>query len=133
MSRSNVITLTIYQGSTFTRRIEYRDSNGLPVDLTAYSARMQVRPSIGSTTKYFSLTTTPTSDGTGITMTPTSASVVLPATSGSFGITISAYSSSLVDFESGFFDLEIYSGSGQTEYVKRLLSGKVKMYKQVTI
>lgn len=129
---TNTVLFTLYQGSTFTRRIEYLDSNGSRVDLTDYSARMQVRPTYESSTIYFNLTTSITADGTGLTMTPVSASTILPASSGSIGITISAYSSSLVNFDQAYFDLEIYSGSGASEYVRRLFSGKMKMYKQVT-
>jgi hypothetical protein len=65
-------------------------------------------------------------------MTPTSASVVLPRSSGSVGMKISAFSSSMFNFDTAFIDIEFYSGSGQTQYVKELLSGKVKVIKEVT-
>lgn len=122
----------IKQGSTFRRRLEYLDSNGDPIDLTNYQARMQIRPTIESNSVLFNLTTTASADGTGITMTPSSASVILPISSGSMGIVISAYSSSLVDFDTAYFDFEIYSGSGVSTTVERLLEGKVKMIKNVT-
>lgn len=126
------VLLKLYQGSTFTRRIVYTDSNNTPIDLTDYGIRMYVRPSVGSNIAYFKITTTPTPDGTGINKTPTSASVVLPPSSGSFLLTISAYSSSLVNFDAAYFDMEIYSGSGDSTYVRRIMSGKMKMYREVT-
>lgn len=126
------ITWIIKQGSTFRRGVEYVDASDLPVDLTQYQARMQVRPSVNSDTILFNLTTTASADGTGINMTPTSASVVLPASSGSMRVTISAYSSSLVNFDTAYFDYEIYSGSGVSMVVERLFDGKMKMIKNVT-
>lgn len=71
-------------------------------------------------------------DGTGLYMTPTSASVTLPRSSGSIALEISAYSSSQFNFDTAFFDIEFYSGSGVTQYVQELISGKVKVQKEVT-
>ena len=45
------------------------------------------------------------------------------------GIYISAVTSSNLDFNEAYYDLEIYSGSGANEYVVRLLEGKVKLSK----
>lgn len=132
MAASNRVQWIIDQGATFKRRLEYTDANGDPIDLTDYNARMHVRPESTSTTIYFNISTTPTSDGTGLTMTPLSGSVVLPITSGSIGLTISAYSSSLVSFDQAYFDVEIYSGSGQTEYVRRIIEGRIKLNKNTT-
>lgn len=129
---SATVTWIIKQGSTFRRRIEYVDSSNRPVDLTNFSARMQIRPTHDSPIIYFNLTDVPTADGTGITMTPLSGSVTLPISSGSMGITISAYSSSMVSFDTAYFDYEIYSGSGVSQFVERLFDGKVKMIKNVT-
>ena len=36
-------SFTIEQGSTVDFRIEYKDSNSNPIDLTNYQARMQIR------------------------------------------------------------------------------------------
>lgn len=129
---SNNVTWIIKQGSTFIRRIEYVDSADSPVDLTNFNARMQVRPTYESSVILFNLTTTPTADGTGINMSPYSGSVQLPISSGSIGITISAYSSSIVNFDTAYFDFEIYSGSGVSEYVERLFDGRMKLLKNVT-
>ena len=49
--------------------------------------------------------------------------------SGSIGLTISAASSSNFTFEEAKYDLEMVSGS----YVTRLLEGKVKLRKEVTV
>lgn len=124
-------TFIIKQGKTFTRRFEYYP-NGSPFDFTGYEVRSQIRPNYGSSTVYATLSSSIAPDGTGFNMTPTSGSVVLPRTSGSIGMTISAYSSSLFNFDTAYIDIEFYSGSGATQYVKELISGKVKILKEVT-
>jgi len=125
-------TFIIEQGSTFNTRILYTNADGTPINLTGYEARMHIRPQIESSTVYARLTTTITEDGTGINMTPVSESVTLPRSSGSFSIQISAYSSSLFTFQDGYYDIELYSGSGVSEYVVRVLEGKVKISRNVT-
>lgn len=125
-------TFTIEQGSTVDFRIDYKDSDGLPIDLTDYAARMQIRPSKDSSTVLCNLSSSLNPDGTGLNMTPTVDGLALPKASGSIGIFISATSSSLFSFSDAYYDLEIYSGSGATEYVTRILEGKVKLSKEVT-
>ena len=121
--------LTIEQGSTTDLLLEWKDSNGEPVDLTGYSARMQIRPSVDSSTTYLSITDTLSNDGTGLNLTPESASVVLPRTSGSIGLFISAQTSSNLSFSEGVYDIELESSTG---VVTRLLEGLVKLSKEVT-
>lgn len=126
-------TLIIKQGKTFRRRFEYATGTPpVPFDFTGYEARGQIKPSFGSSTVYCTFSSSISADGTGLNMTPLSGSVVLPRTSGSIGMEISAYSSSLFNFDTAYFDIEYYSGSGVTQYVKELISGKVKILKEVT-
>ena len=125
-------SFTIEQGSTVDFRIEYKDSNSNPIDLTNYQARMQIRSTKESTSLICNLSSSLDADGTGLVMTPTSASLVLPKTSGSIGIYISAASSSLFTFSEAVYDLEIVSGSGAGQAVTRILEGKVKLSKEVT-
>ena len=125
-------SFTIEQGSTVDFRIEYKDSNSVPIDLTNYQARMQIRPTKESTSLICNLSSSLDADGTGLNMTPASASLILPKTSGSIGIYISAASSSLFTFSDAVYDLEIVSGSGAGQTVTRILEGKVKLSKEVT-
>jgi hypothetical protein len=122
----------IDQGSTVDFRIEYRDSNNNPVDLTNYESRMQIRPSKESSTIICTLSSSVSADGTGLYMTPYSASTQLPSTSGSIGIVISAASSSAFSFSEAYYDLEILSGSAPTTIVNRILEGKIKLSREVT-
>lgn len=119
-------SFVIEQGATFQRELQYKDANGSPINLTDYSARMQIRPSPGSPTLYLTLSSSISPDGSGINLNGLDGSY--PKTSGSIGITISAYSSSLLTFNEASYDLELYSGS----FVTRLLEGKVQLSKEVT-
>lgn len=129
----------VEQGSTVDFTIVYKDSNGNPVDLSNYESRMDIRPSKSSTTIICQLSSSLQADGTGLDMTPPSASTTLPKSSGSIRVYISAYSSSQFSSGSNYswdvasYDLEVFSGSGVTTTVDRILEGKVKLSKEVTI
>jgi hypothetical protein len=123
-------SFTIEQGATLQFEIQYKDSTNSPVDLSTYNGRMQVRPTVGSSEVYLTLSSTLQSDGTGLNFSGSNGST--PPISGSIGIYISAATSSNLDFNEAYYDLEIYSGSGANEYVVRLLEGKVKLSKEVT-
>ena len=116
----------IEQGSTYQSELIYKDSLGQPIDLTDYSAKMQIRPSPGSTTLYLTLSSSIGPDGSGLNLNGLDGSK--PKTSGSIGIIISAYSSSLLTFDQAVYDLELYSGS----FVTRIIEGRVQLSKEVT-
>ena len=124
-------SFTIEQGSTVDFEIAYKDSNSDPIDLTLYTARMQIRPSIGSDIVHMTLSSSLNPCGTGLNMSGSNSTN--PPTSGSIGIFISAASSSLLDFNEAVYDLEIASGSGNCANVTRILQGKVKLSKNTTL
>lgn len=122
---------TIEQGTTVDFQIQYTDCNSNPVDLSDYQSRMQIRPYIGASTSYITLSSSLDSCGTGINMSGSNS--LNSPTSGTLGIYISAVSSSLLNWDGkAYYDLEIYSGSGDCQYVVRLLQGKVKLNKEIT-
>ena len=124
-------SFTIEQGSTVDFEIVYKDSNSDPIDLTLYTSRMQIRPSIGSDIVHMTLSSSLNPCGTGLNMSGSNSTN--PPTSGSIGIFISAASSSLLDFNEAVYDLEIASGSGNCANVTRILQGKVKLSKNTTL
>jgi len=126
------IKLTINQGETFNKRFEYKDASGDPIDLSYYHARMQIRPTKESGTVIATISSSFSADLTGITFTPESASVNLPPSSGSFAIQISAYSSSLFNFNEAYADMFIYSGSGITTEADKIFEAVIKLNKSVT-
>ena len=124
-------SFTIEQGSTVDFEIVYKDSNSDPIDLTLYTARMQIRPSIGSDIVHMTLSSSLGPCGTGLNMSGSNSAN--PPTSGSIGIFISAASSSLLDFTNAVYDLEIASGSGNCAHVTRILQGNIKLSKNITL
>jgi len=119
--------IVIEQGATYQIELQYKDSNNTPINLSGYSGRMQIRPSIGSPTSYLYLSSSLNPDGTGLNFSGSNGTT--PPASGSIGIFISATTSSLFTFTNGVYDLEIQSGS----IVTRLLQGNVQLSKEVTI
>ena len=119
-------SFTIEQGTTLDFNVQYLDSNSTPVDLTDYSGKMQIRPTVGSSDVIVTLSSSRDTDGTGLNFSGSNGST--PPTSGSIGMFISAASSSAFSFNEAVYDLEIYSGS----IVTRILEGKVKLSPEVT-
>ena len=122
-------SFTIEQGTTFQLELIYKDSNQTPVDLTGYSGRMQLRPTVDSTTVYLTLSSSLRADGTGLNFSGSSGTN--PPSSGSIGIYIASCTSSLLNFTNAYYDLEIYSGSN-CPYTVRLIEGQVQLSKEVT-
>ena len=116
----------IEQGATTDFEILYKDSSGSPVDLSQYHARMQIRSDYGGTL-IANLSSSLDADGTGLNLSGSAGTN--PPESGSIGIFISAASSSNFTFEEAKYDLELVLGSTVT----RLLEGKVKLSKEVTV
>lgn len=114
----------IEQGSTTDFSIIYKDSNGNPVDLSGYGSKMQIRQTYTSS-PLLTLSSSLNGDGTGLNMTN--------AVSGSIGIYIASCTSSMLTFDEAIYDLDIISGSGDCPIVVRILEGRVKLSKEVTV
>jgi hypothetical protein len=114
----------IEQGSTVDFFIIYTDSNGVPIDLQNYNSKMQIRPFPGSSDIIITLSSSLNLDGTGLNMSN--------SVSGTIGIYIASCTSSQFNFDEASYDLDIISGSN-CPYVNRILEGKVKLSKEVTV
>ncbi len=114
MINPGTYNITCPQGATFDRTFTIT-VNGLPMNLTGYTAAMQVRETYDSTATVLSLTS-----GTGIT---------LGGTAGTIAIVASSTATSSIDEGFYQYDLEITSGGGVTD---RLLQGKFVVTPQVT-
>jgi len=121
-------TFFIEQGATTDFELVWKDNNGNPVDLSSYSARMQIRSDYG-VSLICSLSSSLDADGTGLNLSGSNGTT--PLASGSIGIFISAASSSAFTFGEAKYDLELEHTS--TSYVTRLIEGKVKLSKEVTV
>lgn len=117
-------SFVIEQGSTLNFSIVYNDSNGAPVDLSQYNAKMQIRQTYSSP-PLLTLSSSLNADGTGLNMTN--------AASGAIGIYIASCTSSMFTFDTAMYDLDIISGSGNCPLVNRILEGKVKLSREITV
>lgn len=106
----------INQGEDLSKVFTWRDENDALVNLTGYSARLQVRKPKGSSTTLLSLT-----NGSGIT---------LGGVAGTITITRTAAQTAALDWDgSAHYDLELVSGGN---IVTRLLEGQVALSREVT-
>ena len=104
------------QGSTFIREFTVRDSAGLPYNLTGYSARMQVRKDVDSTTVLLEATV---ANGR-ITMAPNEGVITV-----TFAPSVTATLT-----RSGVYDLEVFTtGNGD---VQKVVRGEFRLEKEVT-
>jgi hypothetical protein len=124
-------SFTIEQGTTVNFEIQYKDSNGNPINLAGYAGKMMIRSNFAddSPTTYITLSSSLNPDGTGLNFSGSNGTT--PPTSGSIGIYISSCTSSLLNFNTALYDLEIYSGSN-CPYTIRLLEGQVRLSQEVT-
>jgi hypothetical protein len=114
-------SFVIEKGATTDFEILYKDASGTPIDLKDNQARMQLRAEqTGSSALYLTLSSSLNDDGTGLNI------------SGSIGIFISYLTSSILDFDKAYYDLEIASGSGINTKVTRILEGQVQVSKNIT-
>ena len=119
-------TFIVEQGATTDFEVVWKDSNGDKIDLSGYAARMQIRSDYGGTL-YANLSSSLNTDGTGINLSGSNG--LVPLSSGSIGIFMSAAVTSAFTFTEAKYDLEMIKGTKVT----RLLSGKVKLSKEVTV
>jgi hypothetical protein len=102
------------QGATFDRTFTI-SVGGTPMNLTGYTAAMQVRETYDSTTPIVSLT-----NGSGIT---------LGGTAGTITVVVTSTQSAAIPSGSFAYDLELQAGDGQ---VTRLLQGSFNVVGNVT-
>lgn len=114
MQAPATLNLNCWQGASFDYNLTWL-LNGTAVNLTGYSARMQVRETYDAHTAVLSLVS-----GTGITLGGTSGSILLEA---------SATTTAGVPSGQYVYDLELVTGGG---YVTRLLEGNFTVDPEVT-
>lgn len=113
--KAGVLHLTIEQGATFDPVMTWKDENGDAINLTGYTARMQIREEVESTTTLHEATTA-------------NSEIVLGGIAGTITFAISAVITAAFTFDTGVYDLELVNGNDVT----RLLRGDVVLSKEVT-
>ena len=119
MTTPGQYTLNIYKGATLDITFTYKDSAGNPVNLTGYTARLQVRASVDAAAFLLELTTALVA-GSGI---------VLGGAAGTIQLVAPAAATAAYTWDEGVYDLELISGTG---VVTRLLQGPAKAWHEVT-
>jgi len=107
--------ILIEQGATYSQSITYKD-NGVAVNLTGYTARMQVRATLEAASALIELTTA-------------NSRIALGGAAGTITLTISATDTAALTSGRGVYDLELVSGAG---IVTRLLQGVATISRNVT-
>lgn len=102
------------QGATFTRQLVWKDANGTPINLTGYTARMQVRATFDSPDHVLELTT--------------SSGITLGGAAGTIDLTASATTMAAIEGKTYVYDLELVSGATVT----RLVQGSFVIRPEVT-
>ncbi len=123
MQAPGELNLTMYQGASWDYTLTWTTTAGsvtTPVDLTGYSARMQVRETQSSTATILSLTS-----GSGITLGGTAGTILLEASA----TTTAGIATSQTPQNQFVYDLELVSGAG---YVTRLVEGNFLIDPEVT-
>lgn len=108
--------LTIDQGSTWRAILTAKGSDRVPIDLTGYTARMQVRPSIPSATVLANLTT----ENGGIEIEPLAGEITLMLTD---------EQTAALPSGTWVYDLELVSAGGE---VTRTIEGGFVVRPEVT-
>lgn len=111
-----VYDITIEQGATFRLSLVWKDSSNVPVNLTGYTARMQVRRSYTDTVIQLAMTTE-------------SGSITLGGSAGTINVVSAATATEDIAARAGVYDLELMSSDG---VVTRLVEGKVTIKPEVT-
>lgn len=109
--------IIVEEGSVFELFFEYRDCNEALIDLTGYTAQMQIREAKDDVSFLVEVTET-----SGIT---------LGGAAGTVLIRIAANITNALNFSKGVYDVEL-SEAGDSTKTRRVLEGKVKFSKQVT-
>lgn len=113
---SGIYNITCDQGATFKRTITWTNQARVPYNLTGYTARMQVRSTIDSSTVILELTTA-------------NSRISLGGTAGTVNLLVSATTTAALTPGLYVYDLELVSGGGE---VTRLIEGNFNVRAEVT-
>ena len=111
------LDIYIEQGATFRKTLTWKTgSPATPVDLTGYSARLQVRAKIDDAEPLLSLTTE-------------NGGLALGTTDGTIALYLSATATGALGWKKGVYDLEMIAPNTD---VIRLVAGSVAVSREVT-
>jgi hypothetical protein len=106
---------TILQGATFDRNFYYKDGNGDAIDLTDYTARMQIRNDYDEIVE--------------LELTTENGRLAITAAEGKIRMLLTATETAALSFIDAKYDLELVYVDGT---ITRLLEGTVTLSKEIT-
>jgi len=115
-SPAGIYNIIADQGSTFSRQLTWNDSNGSAVNLTGYTARMDVRTSIDA------------AGAAVLSLTTENGRIVLGGSAGTINLSAEATATQAIESGNYVYDLELVSGSTVT----RLVQGSFVLRGEVT-
>jgi hypothetical protein len=107
------LNLTVEQGATFSKRLVWKDKNRRPINITGWTARMQIRKIVADPNLILELSTA-------------NGRIVFTA-AGTIELRLTAQETSTL--QAGVYDLEMVAPDGS---VTRLVEGKVVVSPEVT-
>lgn len=124
-TRPAAVNFYMYPHATFSEQVILKDSNDVPLDLSGYSARMQIRRERDDETALYTLTTAP---GGGITLGGALGSIAI-----SIGATHTDDAPVDVDGETWFHDILLSNDNVSPAVVSRVYQGMVIVLPGVTV
>lgn len=113
---SEPYNIVVKNGATFRRQMTWKTEAGNPINLTGYTAKLQIRKSANAPE---AVVTLDSSNGT----------IELGGAAGTIVLNMSAAVTDAITLSNGVYDLELTSPTG---FVTRLLFGSVTFVKGVT-
>lgn len=118
---AGIVDITLVPGASWRRRFAFNEPGPVPLDLTGFEARAEVRNQPGGATLYISISEVPSADGY----------IILGGTAGTVDIFISADATEILrTARSAAWDLFLENPNG--EDVDQAVRGKVKIGPAVT-
>jgi hypothetical protein len=109
------LNLTFEQGAEYSKRLVWRDKNKRAVDLTGYTALLQVRDKVGGTVL--------------VEMSTENGGITLGGKAGTIQLKLTPAQTAALTFQSAVYDMYLYVGD---ESAIRLIEGAVKLSPAVT-
>lgn len=109
------IKRAVFKGETLQRTFTYKDSDSVAIDLTGFSAKMQIRKSIN--------------DGVAFELSTVNSRIILGGSAGTIQLLVSATDTDTIQAGEYFYDLEIQSGAG---IVTRIIEGRFSVKESYT-
>lgn len=114
--RGDDLDMTLFQGKTVSFEYVWADEDSIPIDVTGWTSRMQLRSSYESVSPV-------------VEFTVANSRVTVGTTDGKFTFVLSASDSAALPTGSGVYDVEVTDSAGK---VMQAFSGKYTIQREVT-